>query len=179
MLDICGIPRYTGNTTNERDIMQTFLPHKDFNKSAQALDNKRLNKQILEGYQILKVLGNPDPKAAWRNHPAAKMWRGHEYILYNYIMCMVVEANKRGIKTDKNVANLEDLYEAQHDDWGLTFPEWYVDDIKMARITTTHKFNLYRKDPIYYYDFYRATNNINNVPCCESCNYYWPTHLAA
>jgi hypothetical protein len=41
--------------------MQTFLPYKDFDLSAKALDNKRLNKQILEGYQILNVLGNPDP----------------------------------------------------------------------------------------------------------------------
>jgi hypothetical protein len=45
--------------------MQTFLPFKDFDQSAKALDNKRLNKQILEGYQILKVLSNDDPRAGW------------------------------------------------------------------------------------------------------------------
>jgi len=36
--------------------MQTFLPYKDYNQCAEILDNKRLNKQILESYQILKVL---------------------------------------------------------------------------------------------------------------------------
>jgi hypothetical protein len=159
--------------------MQTFLPFKDFTKSAQALDNKRLNKQILEGYQILKVLGNPDPKAAWRNHPAVKMWRGSEHILYVYVEAMVTEANKRGIKTDKNVANLEALYDEHAGDWGLLFPAWYNDDIRMARITTTHKFNLYRKDPIYYYDFHFASRNRNNLPCCDKCQYYWPTHNVA
>ena len=49
--------------------MQTFLPYRDFRQSAEVLDSKRLNKQILEGYQILKVLNSDDPKAAWRNHP--------------------------------------------------------------------------------------------------------------
>jgi hypothetical protein len=159
--------------------MQTFLPYKDFTKSAQALDNKRLNKQILEGYQILKVLGNPDPKAAWRNHPAVKMWRGHEFKLFEYINAMVTEANIRGIKTDKNVENLTNLYKAQSDQWGTTPPEWYNNDIEVKRITITHKFNLYRKDPIYYYDFHFASRNRNNIPCCDKCQYYWPTHNVA
>ena len=69
--------------------MQTFIPHTTMRESLDALDNKRLNKQILETYQILKVLGNPDPRAGWRNHPAVKMWRGHEWGLYNYAMTMV------------------------------------------------------------------------------------------
>jgi len=34
--------------------MQTFLPYKDYVQCAEILDNKRLNKQILESYQILK-----------------------------------------------------------------------------------------------------------------------------
>lgn len=159
--------------------MQTFLPYKDFTKSAQALDNKRLNKQILEGYQILKVLGNPDPKAAWRNHPAVKMWRGSEYTLFFYVNEMVNEANIRGIKTDKNVENLTNLYNAQSYQWGTDKPDWYNDDIKMKRITTTHKFNLYRKDPIYYYDFHKVADSEYNKPCCDTCQYYWVTHEVA
>jgi hypothetical protein len=159
--------------------MQTFLPYKDFTKSAQALDNKRLNKQILEGYQILKVLGNPDPKAAWRNHPAVKMWRGSEHALFLYINEMVTEANIRGIKTDKNVENLTNLFMEQSHQWGTNEPEWYRNDIEMKRITITHKFNLYRKDPIYYHDFYFAARNRNNLPCCDKCQYYWPTHNVA
>ena len=41
--------------------MQTFLPYKDFDQCAETLDNKRLNKQILESYQILKVLSGQSP----------------------------------------------------------------------------------------------------------------------
>jgi hypothetical protein len=159
--------------------MQTFLPYKDFNQSAEALDNKRLNKQVLEGYQILKVLNNPDPRAGWRNHPAVKMWRGHEHGLWDYIMAMVGVANDRGIKTDKNVENLTALRNATQDDWGTGNPEWYDNDTIMSRVTTTHKANLYRKDPIFYYDLYEATTDKNNKPCCDKCNYYWVTHVEA
>ena len=86
--------------------MQTFLPYQDFDKTASVLDSRRLNKQILECYQILKVLNNPDPKAGWRNHPAVKMWRGHENALFDYTLAMIREADRRGIKTDKNKENL-------------------------------------------------------------------------
>ena len=158
--------------------MQTFLPYKDFSMSAEALDSKRLNKQILEGYQILKVLSNKDPHAGWRNHPAVKMWRGHEHLLLDYVMTMVKEADKRGIKTDKNVSNIMDLINTYGIDWGFDIPEWYENDVTMKRLTTTHKANLYKKDPQYYFEFYPAVALSN--PCCPDrkvpCQYYWVTH---
>lgn len=36
--------------------MQTFLPHADFEMSARELDRVRLNKQVVENYQIFKKL---------------------------------------------------------------------------------------------------------------------------
>ena len=156
--------------------MQTFLPYKSFYHTAQALDSKRLNKQILECYQILNVLSNKDPHAGWRNHPAVKMWRGFEMGLYQYAMVMIEEANNRGIKTDKNLANLEALNERAYQEWGYGMPLWMDDKKVMARVTTTHKANLYRKDPEYYYEFATAVVSDNNEPCCERCNYYWVTH---
>lgn len=157
--------------------MQTFLPYKEFELVAQVLDNKRLNKQILEGYQILNVLSNDDPRAGWRNHPAVKMWRGHEFGLYNYIFTMVHEANLRGIKTENNVANLKALRNRVENRWGVGLPFWFDSQEAMARITTTHKANLYIKDSIYYCDFVSAVEDENNNPCCEKCNYFWVTHM--
>ncbi len=156
--------------------MQTFLPYKDFDKSAHALDNKRLNKQVLEGYQILKVLNNPDPRAGWRNHPAVKMWRGFENALFVYILAMVREADRRGIKTDKNKENLFNLRVATIKNWGNGMPEWYNNKAVMSKVTTTHKANLYLKDEVFYHDFASAVISPNNQPCCERCNYYWVTH---
>ena len=156
--------------------MQTFLPFKSFRQSAKALDNKRLNKQILEGYQILKVLNNPDPTAAWRNHPAARMWAGYEEALFTYIMAMVDEANLRGIKTDKNLANLTELRNKTISHWGSGMPKWMADHGKIVRVVTTHKANLYKKDPEYYWKFEAAVRNEFNQPCCDTCQYFWVTH---
>jgi hypothetical protein len=159
--------------------VQTFLPYISFKSTAEVLDSRRLNKQILEGYQVLNVLSSTDPKAAWRNHPAVKMWRGHEHILFEYVMCMVDEADKRGIKTDKNVSNLYALMLREGKNWGTDLPDWYKDNSTMYLVTTTHKANLYRKDPDYYVGFQSSVRNTNNKPCCESCSYYWPTHKVA
>ena len=156
--------------------MQTFLPFKSFNQSAKALDNKRLNKQILEGYQILKVLNNPDPRAAWRNHPAARMWAGYEDALFTYIMAMVKEANLRGIKTDKNLANLTELRNKTISHWGKGMPKWMLDRDKINRVVTTHRANLYKKDPEYYWEFQEDVRNELNKPCCDTCQYFWITH---
>jgi len=158
--------------------MQTFLPFIEFSESAKALDNKRLNKQILEGYQILNVLSNDDPHAGWRNHPAVKMWRGHEDALWDYIFACVREADERGIKTDKNVENLMNLRKRAEYNWGGGMPEWMSKQEVLNRLVTTHRANLYRKDPVYYFDFVSSVTSEWNEPCCEKCNYYWVTHKA-
>jgi hypothetical protein len=158
--------------------VQTFLPSKDFDTAANMLDSKRLNKQILEAYQILKVLSNNDPKAAWRNHPAVKMWRGHEHGLFVYALAMVKEAKSRGIKTDKNMDNLVSLRVMHLKNWGHGMPTWYQNSEEMHRITVTHRARLSVKDPIYYAHFFMFRNHADNTPCCETCQYYWPTHVS-
>ena len=152
--------------------MQTFLPYRDFRQSAEVLDNRRLNKQILEGYQILKVLNSDDPKAAWRNHPAVKMWRGCETTLYDYVITMVDVATLRGIKTDKNLENINNLRNATRHNWGSQKPFWINTQPIIDRITESHRANLYKKDPEFYMDFI----NDKADPCCDKCQYFWVTH---
>lgn len=156
--------------------MQTFLPHSNLILSAQALDSKRLNKQILEAYQILNVLSGNSPTGGWKNHPAVLMWKGHEYSLRTYAYTMISEAKKRGIKTDKNQENISNLEKRFGEDWGYKSPKWFGDNSKLMRITTTHKANLFEKDPIYYAHFAYAKHSIYNQPCCSTCKYYWVTH---
>ena len=155
--------------------MQTFLPSSDYEYSAQILDNKRLNKQILEGYQILKVLSGASESGAWRNHPAVLMWKDAEHSLMDYIDHMVYEADWRGIKTDKNVSNLKTLKSAFSHLWGKAQPVWSKPE-HVKRVTMTHKANLYRKDPEIYAEFYTAKSSEFNKPCCDKCLYYWATH---
>lgn len=156
--------------------MQTFLPSRDFVTVSKILDSKRLNKQILEGYQILNVLSGMSPTGGWRNHPAVKMWKGHEKALHTYINAMILEAKTRGIKTDKNEENIINLYNKVGDSWGESMPDWFYDEKKIMRIVTTHKANLFDKDPMYYAQFGYAKHSIFNQPCCSTCKYYWVTH---
>jgi hypothetical protein len=157
--------------------MQTFLPYIDYKQTAEVLDSKRLNKQILECYQILNVLSNPSPTAGWRNHPAVKMWREHEFSLYDYVQAMIIEANKRGIKTENNLSNITRLRKTHGLQWGLGTPEWMHNKKFLKRITTTHKANLFKKAPEMYPQFFEALESKHNKPCCDRCQYFWVTHV--
>jgi hypothetical protein len=66
--------------------MQTFLPYNNFLDSCNALDNRRLVKQCLEACQILNVLFQcrAGKSPGYRNHPAVRMWAGHEISLHTY-----------------------------------------------------------------------------------------------
>lgn len=156
--------------------MQTFLPYSNYSQCAKSLDNKRLNKQILECYQILNILSGQSKSSAWSRHPAVLMWEGAENELYNYTMAMVEEANIRGIKTDKNLFNINNLRDKCKSFWGNDKPIWNQDGMTLHKVNATHKVSLYNKDPEYYANFAEHENSIYNIPCCDKCKYYWPTH---
>jgi hypothetical protein len=81
-------------------------------------------------------------------------------------------ATSRGIKTDKNLENIENLRNATLENWGTEEPFWINDDSIVNRLTESHRANLYRKDPEFYFEF--EGNQAN--PCCDKCQYYWVTH---
>lgn len=74
----------------------TFLPYPDFTESASCLDNRRLGKQRVEVFQILKALS--DSNYGWQNHPAVKMWRGYKGALVSYGMSICLEWISRGFQ---------------------------------------------------------------------------------
>lgn len=149
--------------------MQTFVPYADFDKSAQALDNKRLNKQLLEGRQILGILAEKRTTGAWVNHPAVKMWRGHEVALFDYLLSIKNECVYRGIQTEKNWNAIVEIHDnALYSHYFNGLPAWWNDE----RVHQSHRNNLYRKDPLHYAEFRHDLF----VSCCDRCNYFWPTH---
>ena len=91
--------------------MQVFVPFQDTREIAKCLDNKRLNKQLLEGRQLLNINASGRTKGAWVNHPAAKMVRGYEGWFYDYLKAMKRECNKRGIETVNNWNAINDIRE--------------------------------------------------------------------
>lgn len=149
--------------------MQTFVPYADIDESAAILDNKRLNKQLLEGRQIYNILFSKRTTGAWVNHPAVKMWRNFDNGLFAYLTGITNECNLRGISTEKNWNALCDMHEANWDrGTSVIMPPWWGDE----RVHESHRNNLYIKDTDFYAEFATA----KRTTCCDSCNYFWPTH---
>ena len=146
--------------------MQVFVPFQETTAIAKSLDNKRLNKQLLEGRQLININASGKTKGPWVNHPAAKMVRGYEGWFMDYLKVIKKECNSRGIETTNNWNAILDIREHANVWNDVGAPLWWGDQ----RVHDSHKANLYRKDPIHYFDF---RNTINN-PCCSRCLYYWP-----
>jgi hypothetical protein len=149
--------------------MQTFVPYVDMYESASVLDNKRLNKQLLEGRQIYSILSSGRTRGGWVRHPAVLMWKGYDNALFEYLIAIKYECDERGISTEKNWDAIQEMYDWNWDRGdNIVMPPWWGDE----RIHESHRNNLYIKDPEYYAEF----RNANRVACCDKCNYFWPTH---
>lgn len=143
--------------------MQTFLtdPTEDFTHTASVLDNKRLNKQALEAWQIMMTNLQLDPQGnfrqpkGWYNHPATKMWRGHEITLLRYIKAMTDEWVARGYKTtilDKAQATVERALDLGLID-STEHPHWMQDKNYYAQIASSHRKALLVKNYEWYSQF--------------------------
>lgn len=142
--------------------MQTFVPlTSSFVDIAKTLDNKRLNKQALEGWQIMMTNLKLDPQGnhrepkGWYNHPAAKMWRGYETGLYGYVYCMVAEWHRRGFKStiaDKALATLTRAAELGRINPYTEFPPWILSG-QWEDMASTHRLALLVKDYKWYSQF--------------------------
>lgn len=129
--------------------MQTFVPYPDFRESAKVLDRMRLGKQRVETLQIMNALLNPNK--GWKQHPATKMWRGHELALLRYQLAICSEWTSRGYKdtclekTNKILQEFSDYI-----DWfNQTDPAWLGDEALHA----SHRSNLLRKKEEWYNQF--------------------------
>lgn len=137
--------------------MQTFVISDCYLETAKALDYRRLGKQRVETWQILRALGGLTK--GWVNHPAVKMWRGYEYSLAVYGQVMCNEWRARGYNDNMRERFVEVC--ATTDDTGR--PEWVYD----PQFHISHKSNLIRKFPEFYGPMWPDVPN--DIP------YVWPT----
>lgn len=139
-------------------MVNTFLPYSSLYLSANVLDYRRLNKQILECDQILSALAKKKSgfvgKIGWINHPATRMWEGYEKALELYRDFMLSEWLARGYKSTRKFIGRKDE--------PTIFPPWYGDE----KFHAAHRSNLLRKDPIHYGQF--GWEEPDNLP------YIWP-----
>jgi len=136
--------------------MQTFLPKQSYVESMACLDNVRLGNQVYrEGKTLL------DGK--WPNHPACKMWVGHEHSLAMYCYRGAQEMRRRYYWKPEVVERWLDYFQVRMDNLSDTGrPSW------MGRedIHASHRSNLLRKDALYYSKF--GWDEPDNLP------YVWP-----
>lgn len=154
--------------------MQTFLPYSSFKKTARVLDYKRLGKQRVEAYQILKALqqgpykplsdtrsaplkGLAHQKTPWYNHPACRMWKGYESCLALYGLTICDEWIRRGYNDSLRPVFLKYVAENKR----IKKPFWLGDDDFHLR----HRSNLVRKNKEFYYPVFRVNSGLE---------YKWP-----
>ncbi len=162
--------------------MQTFVPiTSSYEDIARTLDRARLNKQALEGWQVLMTLLELDPQGnhrvpkGWVNHPAVKMWRGHEVALYQYIQAMVNEWLNRGYKSTIGEKAKQTMLTAI--ERGIVSPSyssppsWMVDSDLYRKIASSHRTALLSKDYEWYSQF-RWPEDLGTRP--DTYEYIWP-----
>jgi len=143
--------------------MQTFLPYPDIIKSVQCLDNKRLGKQRVEAYQILRTLNGLSK--GWINHPIVKMWHGFNSCLEVYMNECIREWIRRGFNNTMLFCvckEREALIYREREIVPNDYPNWFGN----KDFHDSHKSNLLRKDK----EFYSKYNW--NVP--DNLSYIWP-----
>lgn len=127
--------------------MQTFLPSANYTETAKILDYRRLGKQRVECKQILLAMSKPS--GGWVNHPATKMWRGHEIELARYGFAMCREWVSRGYNDSLAVFFTDAALAYQADGRNPNPPAWLGEEAVHA----SHRSNLLRKDPVFYSRF--------------------------
>lgn len=124
--------------------MQTFLPYKNFEKSAQVLDWRRLGKQRVEGMQIINAIEQKPrkdgkPYKGWVNHPCSVMWKPYVPALKHYTNIIITEWINRGYNNNMEF----------YDTGKIIMPDW----IGNEKFHSSHRANLLRKDFDYYSQF--------------------------
>lgn len=153
--------------------MQTFLPYADFERSARALDVKRLGKQRVETIQVVRALTRPG--YGWANHPAVLMWQGYEEALgrYGFTCCEVWTELGFGdtcaltIATDLRTAGIEGVRSQGELAVAHALPPWLGDE----QLHRSHRSSLVRKDPDHYRPLF--PDEPDDLP------YVWPVRSQA
>ncbi|WP_414047456.1 pyrimidine dimer DNA glycosylase/endonuclease V [Macrococcus equi] len=136
--------------------MQIFRVSEDHETSARFLDNRRLSKQVLELYQIIRVclaeMHIIEGNTRYLSHPIVKHIynNGHPYLLdcFNMLKVMDAEHTRRGGKRSDtfkaDIAHLESIIdEHRHLFNQETIPPFYV--YGTDKINGEHTFKAYEQ----------------------------------
>lgn len=131
-------------------MTNVFLTSSDFHENARCLDNRRLNAQIKEAFQVYryitgqgKMQGNPHPY---------RMWAGYEKCLLSYIVALHDEwiarfddGRRGGKRTHKNGLEAEAIVcKTNFSDYER--PDWITNEA----VLSSHRSALLYKDMDWY-----------------------------
>lgn len=111
--------------------------------------------------QILQVLAGLTKSKGWANHPAVKMWKGHEIALADYAYAICDEWTSHGYK-DTCREKIKQIVNNCFPTKSATSPAWFG---KKA-FHKSHQSNLLRKKPEHYGRFFSN--------CSPDLPYVWP-----
>ena len=98
-----------------------------------------------------------------------------EYNTNRFIICETLGITKNNYNWLRRKG--ESIHKIYEDNFlGLESDKrWWLGDEKLHY---SHKGRLFEKDPEKYY-FYSDYSDYKQLgfTCCETCNYYWPTHM--
>lgn len=146
--------------------MQTFVPFTDSVHTARSLDRQRLGKQRVESQQILQTLVGDS--SGWANHPAVKMWRGHERFLANYTIDVILEWRSRGYRDTRMpvIIALAERFPIS----STTPPSWWGD----VNVHGSHQASLLRKDRTHYQRVFHMDDEDVDLTLADFPGYVWP-----
>lgn len=124
--------------------MQVFTPYPEPFKTAECLDGRRLNKQIIECRQILAAIRGESN--AWKNHPVVKQYRTHTEYLECYLKCLIAFKDNR-----IDVALVHSYYAM-----------YYKPEFLTTEFCNQHKRRLFTKDSEFYCTFYKYGKSYEN-----------------
>lgn len=127
--------------------MQIFLPYISPLKTAQSLDPRRLNKQVIECNQILKAISGESN--AWRNHPIVKMYSKHTKFVKLYRDVLALYRSSHSISDEILKLDKEAMQNAPK-----FITEEYLDNTKKR---------LFTKLPDYYSAFAHLGKSYTNM----------------
>lgn len=132
--------------------MQVFVPYEEPYFVAQSLDNRRLNKQVLESRQIIKAITGESE--GWKKHPVVNMYKNHIIWLIFYTMCL--DAYRKG--------HLKEAW--RYNTVACIYAPSFLKD---GRVTAHHRARLYTKAPEYYQKVWpHFTKLFYNYQCEEN-----------
>lgn len=132
--------------------MQVFICDMSMEKSAAILDDKRLNKQIVEAFQIV------EDRLPTLNHPAYLFWKNHKPELRMYMTFLCEEYTKRFGREHKCSSV---CLSPETKDFS------FIRDFDIVFLSM--KVNLLRKNYDWYSKFFYVNKSVDDYPD----GYYW------